>query len=86
MKAGAKGRRARRKMPVFLMREVYENLERTLLLTDRQRLIFHARKINGMSLPQVCDLLDERGMSCSYSTVAHESCLINRMIDEALHV
>lgn len=68
------------------MRAIYDNLEKTLLLTDRQRLIFHARKIEGKSLQQVVDMLDRHNMSCSYSTVAHESALINAMIDEATHV
>lgn len=84
--AKKKWRRERRKRPKVLMREIYDNLEKTLLLTERQRLIFHARKIDGKSLQQVVELLDSHNMSCSYSTVAHESSLINNMIDEAMHV
>jgi len=61
-------------------RKELDNIVFSIALTERQTKIFYARYLSGYSLLNIADLI-----CVSYSTVTHESVIINNKIDKHMN-
>lgn len=63
-----------------LNKEELDQLAKDIALTERQTIIYYEKHLKGKSL---FDISDKIGVS--YSTISHESSLINKKIDKYLN-